>query len=109
MGAELKCQSLGRNGHLVSINSEAEADLVTSYIERHQKKCVNVWIGLHDPRRNGRWTWINGSPQWFSAWAPGMPDNYLGNEYCTELRCQEGYVTWNDVHCDNVRPYLCKY
>ncbi|XP_015273059.1 PREDICTED: C-type lectin BfL-2-like, partial [Gekko japonicus] len=106
--AEIDCQSQGTNGHLASIGSRAEGAVLARHIQANQQDCVNVFIGLHNPQRNRRWRWSDRSLVNFKSWLPGMPDNFNQlEEYCTELWCQAGYVSWNDVHCKEARPYLC--
>ncbi|XP_060102033.1 lithostathine-1-beta-like [Heteronotia binoei] len=107
--AEIDCQSQGRNGHLTSITSQAEGAVLANLIKASPLDDVNVWIGLHDPQKNGRWRWSNRSLVNYKSWFTGMPDNYKNQEYCTELWRQSGYVGWNDVNCKHERPYICKY
>ncbi|KAL8222662.1 UNVERIFIED_CONTAM: hypothetical protein K2H54_077870 [Gekko kuhli] len=83
--------------------------MLARHIQSSQQECVHVWIGLHDPQKNGRWRWSDRSLVNFKAWLAGMPDNYKQEEYCAHLRCQEGYVAWNDLNCKTQLAYLCKY
>ncbi|XP_077197091.1 C-type lectin-like [Paroedura picta] len=108
--AEIECQSLGRNGHLASIASQDEGMVLAEQIKADQKTCINVWIGLRDSQKNGRWRWTDRSLLKYKAWLPGLPDNYHQlQEYCAELWCKEGYVGWNDVNCSAKRPYICQF
>ncbi|XP_054844914.1 C-type lectin-like [Eublepharis macularius] len=108
--AEIDCQSQGRNGHLASIASQAEGMVLAKHIMAYQKGCVNVWIGLFDYHKNGRWRWSDRSLVNYKAWFTNMPDNFQqSGEYCVELWCQAGYVRWNDVVCKEERPYICKF
>ncbi|XP_060100623.1 C-type lectin-like [Heteronotia binoei] len=107
--AEIDCQSQSHNGHLASIASQAEGAVLAKHIKASQQDCVTVWIGLHDPQKNGRWRWSDRSLVSYKPWLTGQPDNYKQQEYCTELRCDEEYLSWNDVICKTELPYLCKF
>ncbi|KAG8430852.1 hypothetical protein GDO86_019873 [Hymenochirus boettgeri] len=84
-----------------------EAGAILSYINR-QKPDASVWIGLTDPRQNGRWIWSDNSINNHQQWAPRQPDNDNQSEYCVELRKERGFL-WNDVDCNIMRHYLCKF
>nr|XP_056701828.1 lithostathine-1-like [Euleptes europaea] len=108
--AEIDCQTQANNGHLASIANRAEGAVLAKHIMTYQQKCIHVWIGLHDPQRNRRWRWSDRSIVNYRAWAPNEPNNdHNGDEYCTELKCDAGYVTWNDKNCKIERPYVCKF
>jgi len=62
----------GKGGHLVTITSEAENDLVKQLVLASR---TSVWIGLSDSRHEGRWEWVTGERSDFSAWALGGPSS----------------------------------
>ncbi|XP_067325573.1 C-type lectin BpLec-like [Anolis sagrei] len=106
--AEIECQTYGPDTHLASILTESETDLVASYILLHKPKGSNVWIGLQDPYKNGRWRWTDESAFDYKAWGYGQPDNYRNQEYCVELMRYTGFKDWNDIYCKNTNAFICK-
>ncbi len=71
------CQKMG--GHLVSINSQAEQDLMVKIAGTKD----NYWIGLI--RHGSTWRWIDSSEFGYTHWdrageEGGQPDNYGGRE-----------------------------
>ncbi len=71
------CQKMG--GHLVSINSQAEQDLMVKITGTKD----NYWIGLI--RHGSTWRWIDSSEFGYTHWdrageEGGQPDNYGGRE-----------------------------
>jgi len=67
--ARLMCQLMG--GHLACIESNEEWKFALALAGAQ-----TLWLGGTDEDHEGKWTWINGSPWSFSAWAPGQPDNF---------------------------------
>ncbi|MBR1738861.1 MAG: S8 family serine peptidase [Ruminococcus sp.] len=93
--SENACEEMG--GHLVSINSSAEQDLVTSLLGDKD----NYWIGLE--RSGSGWRWMDGSSFSFTNWdywvdAKGkkypQPDNMGGSE--NNCRIAGRSVTYDD-------------
>ncbi|XP_077773100.1 C-type lectin BpLec-like [Podarcis muralis] len=106
--AEIDCQSYGRGTHLASILTEKEAALVAKHIATYQKNPSQVWIGLHDPRENGRWRWADESTYNYQNWYPHQPDNAGRTEYCVELLSSTGFQEWNDRACKAQNNFICK-
>ncbi|CAI5791088.1 C-type lectin domain-containing protein [Podarcis lilfordi] len=106
--AEIECQSYGRGTHLASILTEKEAALVAKHIATYQKNPSNVWIGLQDPRQNGRWRWADESTFNYRSWQTGEPNNVGGVEYCVELLHVSDLRKWNDRICDQMNTFICK-
>ncbi|XP_025050896.1 C-type lectin mannose-binding isoform-like [Alligator sinensis] len=82
--AEVECQSYSPWTHLATIHSNRETNVVSSYILRNPPDGP-VWIGIHDARHNGAWTWTDGSIYHYRAWNNGEPNNLDWVEYCAEL------------------------
>lgn len=84
------------------INSQAEQQALAP-----KTSVKTYWIGLYrDPKDNSRWMWVDGSRPGYSAWRTGEPNNWMGQG--VEEDCTEMYVTWNDLACKSVAPYICE-
>ncbi|XP_078519019.1 regenerating islet-derived protein 4-like [Lissotriton helveticus] len=106
--AEFECQDYGHGAHLASILDDSEASIIATHISAYQKSHP-VWIGLHDPEKNRRWKWNDGSMYNYRAWLGGQPDNHKGDEHCGELSCSGGFLQWNDSSCKQQKHFVCKF
>jgi hypothetical protein len=80
--------SLG--GHLVSINSQDENNLVQSFLNSE-----NAWIGLNDTLMEGNWVWSSGEQFDYNNWADGEPNNDDMIEHFVHIN-YSGNGDWND-------------
>ncbi|XP_041665587.1 ladderlectin-like [Cheilinus undulatus] len=103
--AELHCVSIRAN--LVSIHSLAEQDFVKTLIRNFDPGLKHTWIGLSDVHKEGSWMWSDGSAVNTTIWLPGQPDNYQGNEDCTEIWGPD--FRWNDILCTMTKPFVCAF
>ena len=97
--AKRACEAMG--GHLVTVTSEGEKDIVTNLVNGG---AVNeYWAGGTDRSSEGDWEWIT-SEEWnMDNWYGTQPDNTLGIEdYLTVYRDAPG--KWND----SIETYLVK-
>ena len=88
-------RALAMGGHLVSITSAEENELVARIAGGR-----TVWIGgMRKGSGNGpgadHWCWCDGQPWIYANWAPGEPNNHGGNENRIHLYGQN--KLWNDV------------
>ncbi len=72
-------EALTMNGHLVTINNQAENDWVLNTFDPLVPTTFSssvIWIGLNDAAQEGTFVWANGEPVTFTNWNVGQPDNY---------------------------------
>ncbi|KAM5172063.1 regenerating islet-derived protein 4-like [Mantella aurantiaca] len=105
---QYECTSYGHGAHLASIMDDSEAAIIASHVSANQDS-EGLWIGLHDPDKNGHWKWTDGSMFNFRAWKAGVPDNAKGKEFCVVLVPGSKYKKWNDVGCGGKKNYVCKF
>ena len=63
-----------RGGHLVTITSQREQDLINPLVLNS-----NAWMGGSDDNLDGNWEWITGEPWVYQNMGPNQPDNTDGN------------------------------
>ncbi|KAG8239329.1 hypothetical protein J437_LFUL019023 [Ladona fulva] len=96
------CRNEG--GHLAIINSNEEAAALAKMAKGH----LLVWIGVHDPKRNGEFRTIFEIPLkevGFSKWKTGQPDG-AGKEFCIYFH-EDGHLY--DGKCEEINEFLCEY
>jgi hypothetical protein len=64
-----------------------------------------MWIGLTDGGEEGNWSWASGSAVEFTAWQPGEPNDFNGED-CGELHAD--VWMWNDLDCNVPLPSVCE-
>nr|XP_020669542.1 C-type lectin BpLec-like isoform X2 [Pogona vitticeps] len=107
--AEAECQGYGINGHLASILSWAENEVVSSHITNNHKNIKYVWIGLHNVMRMKVFKWTDRSPKKYTAWADFEPAYSVLAKVCVHLLNYKEYKQWASVKCDEKASYLCKF
>lgn len=100
--AQTAAQNLGAN--LVSIQNQTENDALQAALQAAGFNNAVVWIGggftgaNHGP---GDFTWYDGSPNAYTNWNPGEPNNNSGipgvQENCMQMVVSSGQ--WNDLVC----------
>jgi len=108
--AEQECVALG--GHLASINSAAENNLVYSlYVSKGGRSAGAMWIGQADDSGliagagEGHWRWSDASDRVYGAWSPGEPNNWGGNQDCAVMWKNDR--SWDDQGCGTSYPFVC--
>lgn len=91
--AEVYCELHG--GHLVSIHSQAENNLVHNLCDSAQQDC---WIGLTSSEN--AYQWVDRSAVTYTNWHPGEPDNWNNIEKCAKMLSQYHDGAWSDQSCD---------
>ena len=101
--AKKKCEALG--GHLVTIDTKGELELVTTKLIRDE---TYLWLGGY---RDGKvWKWADGSKFSFSKWARGT-DPLHPDVWCMGLRPRtEGKgVTAGKNTNEKFKGYICEW
>ena len=113
--AKINCELLG--GHLVTISSEEENELVWQGVYANGlnpggSNNYQAWIGLYQnfdspdySEPAGGWEWVTGEPVVYSNWAPEEPNNndqgYFVHMTDANGACTEGddiCGTWDDAN-----------
>ncbi|CAJ0569957.1 unnamed protein product, partial [Mesorhabditis spiculigera] len=126
--AQEECHQYG--AALASIHSEAENQLIYDLAKENGTRYSDHQAVLTGAVKvNGKWTWLDGTPFNFVAWAQGEPNNWQWPESqddakmperfenCAAIYFSEGYMSengpvvgrWNDNICDE--PFtaaICK-
>ncbi|XP_078616532.1 echinoidin-like [Branchiostoma floridae x Branchiostoma japonicum] len=100
--AEALCNMYG--GHIASISSSEENTFVFHFISPFER----AWIGLNDVDKEGTFVWSDGTDETFTNWAPNQPDNANAGEHCGEFYNNAAPGQWNDLPCNQDRPFMCK-
>lgn len=97
------CESQG--GHLVTVTSQGEQNLVKRMIAKGAKN--SYWMGGY-VNNSGIWKWVTGEKFSYSNWAYNQPDNHDASGYENVLvvyknlnpnaSCEQG--EWNDLNAD---------
>lgn len=45
----------------------------------------------------------------YTNWDLGEPNNFGGNEHCTEILPRDGRFSWNDFPCAGEKLFICEY
>ena len=70
------------------------------------KKKVNMWLGLTDERKEGRFVWVTGEKVTFTAWGEGEPNDWDGKE---DYAASWGGDAWNDFPASFRAGYVCEW
>ncbi len=96
--AQTHCASFG--AHLAYIDSAATNTTIKNLAGGN-----SIWIGYNDRSSEGTFVWDGGLGAVYTTWGWLEPNN-AGNEDCTEMRTDGN---WNDLKCNNAKPFVCTY
>ncbi|XP_037069239.1 lectin BRA-3-like [Pollicipes pollicipes] len=99
--ARTACNAMGAGSDLVSIHSNAENDVVASYLGAR-----GAWIGLNDLDSEGHFVWSDGSQLSYANWQDGQPNNFLDQD-CVNI-VEDNSGQWDDNHCVEKKDFVCK-
>lgn len=94
--AKSMCEEMG--GHLVTISSESEQEIVKYLLNAAERN--SYWLGGY--RSGESFNWITGEDFSYSNWATGQPDNAMASEDALMMYRQtdDAWGTWNDLNSD---------
>lgn len=122
-----QAQTIAQNegGHLVTITSKEENDLLVNNLTLNMKVMVgmrygfrSIWIGLTDEKEEGKFTWVTGEKFDYSNWNSGEPNNDNNEDYVAlyikisgNLWHQTADLVWNDyrVSHSEINGYVIEY
>ena len=96
---EAQNDCIRRGGNLASVSSKEENDKLRVQFSEP------FWIGLDDRQTEGTFRWVDGKKSNYKNWAGGEPNDW-SNEDCVSIK-KDG--KWNDLDCDSMAQYACKY
>ncbi|KAM9828496.1 galactose-specific lectin nattectin-like [Syngnathus typhle] len=101
--AESVCNILG--GNLASIHSVLENQVVIEIIREAAGTFEDTWIGYHDTILEGDFIWTDGSPDGFTDFDMGQPDEAVSPGDCVDI--DSANEQWHDDSCLDLNPYIC--
>ena len=83
------------SGHLATITSKAENDVIASILPSNSDQ---FWLGASDSSEEGVWSWCNGESFNYANFAEGQPDDADNEDYLTiwGKASQDNSAKWND-------------
>lgn len=79
---EAEAEAVVLDGHLVTINDQAEQDWVWSTFSGDESR--SLWTGFNDVEEEETFVWVSGEPVTYTNWLPGEP-NHLSNQDYVEM------------------------
>jgi hypothetical protein len=105
---QAKADAEARGGHLATFTTQEEWNRGTVVAGTR-----SLWIGAYQGSNKvepaGGWLWVTGEPWGFTAWGPGEPNNFGGEDYAHLIYTPTvSASTWNDapVNFSNPKGYL---
>ena len=96
--AKAACEKLG--GHLVTITSQAEQDLVYNL----RNGSGSFWIGLTDKAKEGSWKWVTGEKLSYTNW-----DYTPGTDTTSNYAYAGYYAEWYSASSTDTAGYICEW
>lgn len=91
--AKTVCEQKG--GHLLTINSQTEQDIINSLVSESEHLFYNIGGYKTD---DNTWKWITNEPFSYTYWAVGEPNNSNGLENYLSIFGTSDYTgLWNDI------------
>ena len=94
-----------RGGRLVVIDSEAKWTQIRNLTGDSLLNAGTLWIGAHEPNKDGKYIYITGKPLTYSRWYPGEP-NRSGDGIVLGFPVGHPDLRWDDQSKANRNGYL---
>jgi hypothetical protein len=98
---QAKTNAESRGGHLATITSQQEFDLINSLLGINWQNKL-IWLGGTDEAQEGTWSWITGEPWSYTRWNSGEPNNAGDEDYLS----MPNNLNWNDAGEQTFPNYL---
>uniref|UniRef100_A0A663EA94 Mannose receptor C-type 1 n=1 Tax=Aquila chrysaetos chrysaetos TaxID=223781 RepID=A0A663EA94_AQUCH len=85
--------------------NSADLAVVNSNSERRFLQRAGYFIGLK-VSLDKKFSWIDGTPVTYVAWAPNEPNFANNDENCVVMLSKQGL--WNDVNCGSSNKFVCE-
>ncbi|XP_051465466.1 macrophage mannose receptor 1-like isoform X2 [Apus apus] len=93
---------------LAVVNSNSERRFLKRVLKENEKywsESTEYFIGLK-LSLDKRFSWIDGTPVTYVAWAPNEPNFANNEENCVVMLSEHGL--WNDVNCGSPHQFICE-
>ncbi|MFZ4593940.1 MAG: family 16 glycoside hydrolase [Verrucomicrobiaceae bacterium] len=112
--AEAKAKAESMGGHLATITSKEENELLLATFKSHLSaeatplKVSMIWLGGIEEQPGSGWKWVTGEPFQFTAWMPGEPNGekggrgQIGHPFMLNFYSGGTLSGWNDNSADAV-------
>ena len=99
------------DGHLVTVSSLGEYDVMLSQLGTALTQGGSIWIGAYaEPGRGNAatsWKWVTGEPWSYTRWSAGEPNNSGNNEHHAHFL--NSGSSWNDMAANELHRSLVEY
>ncbi|XP_074013799.1 macrophage mannose receptor 1-like [Numenius arquata] len=96
------------SANLVVVNSNSERRFLQRALKENEQSWYwseGYFIGLK-VSLDKKFSWIDGSPVTYVAWAPNEPNFVNNEENCVVMLADQGL--WNDVNCGSSNKFVCE-
>ena len=92
---QAKADAEARGGHLVTITSQDEWNMIWSLLGPSWGSTV-YWMGGTDQGTDGNWRWVTGENWSFNRWYPSQPSGGGEHQLLSSGNLPDGQPGWND-------------
>jgi hypothetical protein len=93
---QARADAESRGGHLVTINTHWEYQMVRDTLTALFNGVDACWIGCTDQETEGQWQWVTDEPWYYTHWHAGQPNNAGDQDYGCFTADATDPLTWDD-------------